>query len=605
MVLVVLAVTVVVFAIDRWRVDLVAVMSLLALVAVGAVDTGEALAGFSAEIVIMIGALFIVGEGLTNTGIATRVAAFVAGIGRRRPGLLLPVLMVLSAFLSAVMSSTGTVAVMLPVVMGLARQLGRSPAGLLLPMAFAAQLGGLLTLIGTPPNLVVSKALEEATGQGLGFLQLSPYGLVGLLAAVVLMVAAGRWLLPGASESDLNADAPPTMRELGSRFGVEDKLWVLDVEASSPYAGSTAASIGARRQYGVAFFAVARPPETAWGRPWASAVEPDTRFEAGDRLLVTGRPEAIDAFAAGGGLEARRYDPADADDRTIVDFGLVEALLTPGSRLIGRTVREAGIGRRFGVDVAAVRRRGKVLDQPVSTTTLDFGDSLLLVGTWDQLERLRGQRFDLIVADAASPGADRLPGAVRAPWALLVVVAMLGLMMFSNVDLVWPVVGAALAMVLGGAVEVRSIYRVVHWPSLVMVAAMLPSATALKSSGALDLLMGGLTTALADAPLAVSLAAVMLATSLLSQVISNTATSVLIAPVAVQLASQLGIDPTPLLIGVAVAASTAFTTPVASPVNALVMGPGGYRFADFLRAGSALQLLVLVLGGLMILLLSF
>ncbi len=595
LVLLILAATVVLFATDRLRIDLVALLSLLALVAVGAVSTGEALAGFSAPIVVMIGALFIVGEGLTRTGVAARVATAVAGIGRRDKRLLLPAVMLLSALLSAIMSSTGTVAVMLPVVLGLARKLDRPVSGLLLPMAFAAQLGGVLTLIGTPPNLVVSQALADATGTGLGFFALTPYGLLGLAAGITLLTVAGKALLP-AARGGTELAAEPSLEELVALFGLTSRVAVCRLPAGSPFAGRTASAVGARRNHSVSLLARVAPPTEAWSRPRAFAVEPHTRFAAGDRLLVKGTDEAIAAFVAAGALEAHPFELGIEAEKVILELGVVEVLLTPQSRLIGRTVRESGVRERFGINVVAVRRRGKAIDQPVSTIRLDFADSLLVVGSWERIEELRRDRRNLIVASEARAEPDRLPGAARAPWALAVLATMLGLMVFTGVPLVWSAVGAALAMLLGGAVEPGTVYRVVQWPSLILIAAMLPAATALGNSGALELLVNTASSALAGTPPLVGLLGLMLATSLLSQVISNTATAVLLAPVALELAARLDISAEPLLLGVAIAASTAFATPVASPVNALVMGPGGYRFGDFLRAGVALQLVVLLLS---------
>lgn len=595
LVLLILAGTVVLFATDRLRVDIVALLSLLALTAAGAISTSEALAGFAAPIVVMIGALFIVGEGLTHTGLAARVASAVAVVGRRHERLLLPAVMLLSALLSAIMSSTGTVAVMLPVVIGLARALDRPVSGLLLPMAFAAQLGGVLTLIGTPPNLVVSKALADATGEGLSFFALTPYGLLGLAAGIIILTVAGRALLPMQRESRDLAEEP-SLQELAAVFGLAQHVAVCRVPEGSPLVGRTASAVGARRNYAVSLLSRVAPAAEPWARPRAFAVEPHTRFRAGDRLLVKGTDAAIETFVAAGELEAHPFDPEREVERVILELGVVEVLLTPQSRLIGRTVRESGVRERFGVNVVAVRRRGRALDSPVSTIRLDFGDSLLVVGSWERIEELRRDRRNLIVASEARAQADRLPGAARAPWALAVLATMLGLMVFSEVPLVWSTVGAALAMILGGAVEASSVYRIVQWPSLVLIAAMLPSATALSNSGALDLLVGAAVSAFAGAPLLVALLGLMLATSILSQVISNTATAVLLAPVALEMSSRLEIGAEPLLLGVAIAASTAFATPVASPVNALVLGPGGYRFGDFLKAGVALQIVVLLLS---------
>lgn len=595
LVLLVLVATVALFASDRLRVDIVALISLLALVAVGALSTSEALAGFATPVVVMIAALFVVGEGLANTGLAARVAFAVARIGRRDERFLLPAVMLLSALLSAVMSSTGTVAVMLPVVVGLSRALDRPVSGLLMPMAFAAQLGGVLTLIGTPSNLVVSQALADATGEGLSFFALMPYGLVGLGSGIALMALAGRALLPAGGDGRVLAEEP-SLAELVEVFGLARRVVVCRLPPESAFAGRTVAAVGARRNHNVSLLALVRDPAEPWGRPRASAVEPHSRLAAGDRLLVKGKPEAVESFVAAGGLEVRPFEPGLEAERVILELGVVEVLLTPQSRLIGRTVREVGVYERFGVNVAAVRRRGRPVDEPVSQIRLDFGDSLLVVGSWERIEDLRRDRRNLIVASEAKTGPERLPGAARAPWALVVLAVMLGLMVFSELPLVWTTVGAALAMILGGAVEAGTAYRVVQWPSLIMIAAMLPAATALTNSGALDLLVGAASSSLTGAPPFAALLGLMLVTSLLSQVISNTATAVLLAPVALELASRLEIGAEPLLLGVAIAASTAFATPVASPVNALVLGPGGYRFGDFLKAGVALQIVVLLLS---------
>jgi di/tricarboxylate transporter len=417
------------------------------------------------------------------------------------------------------------------------------------------------------------------------------------------MSGIGRYLLPSArARAELAVE--PSLAELARLFGLEQQVVVCRLPAGSPFAGRTASAVGARRNYSVSLLALVRDAAEPWGRPRAFAVEPHTRIEAGDRLLVKGTDRATAAFAAAGELEVQPFEPGREAEPVILELGVVEVLLTPQSRLIGSTVRESGVNERFGVNVVAVRRRGKALDRPVSTIRLDFGDSLLVVGSWERIEELRRDRRNLIVASEARTEPDQLPGAARAPWALAVLATMLGLMAVSDVPLVWSAVGAALAMVLGGAVEVSSLYRVVQWPSLVMIAAMLPAAAALANSGALDLLVDVASSALTGVPFLVAVLGLMMVTSLLSQVISNTAAAVLLAPVGLELASRLGIAAEPLLIGVAVAASTAFATPVASPVNALVLGPGGYRFGDFLKAGVTLQLVVLLLSAGLILVLA-
>jgi di/tricarboxylate transporter len=304
----------------------------------------------------------------------------------------------------------------------------------------------------------------------------------------------------------------------------------------------------------------------------------------------------VQALEEAMGLAPRDEREGRVEGQLATDIGLVELVIMPRSKLVGRTLQEARFGDRFGVTVVSIKRGERRLRDRVSRTVLRFGDALLVAGPWARIALLRRERREFLVVTEPEEAKEAAETPEREGLAIAVVVAMLVAMALGWVPVVIASLAAALAMVLGGAVRVPMVYRSISGPSVVLVAAMLPVATALEASGAIDTIVGGLEAWTVGRPAAVALLLLMLLTSLLSQVISNTATSVLLAPVGVELARALGIDPAPLLLGLAVAASSAFTTPMASPVNTLVLGPGNYRFVDYVRAGVPLQILT-VLGG--------
>jgi len=344
-----------------------------------------------------------------------------------------------------------------------------------------------------------------------------------------------------------------------------------------------------RGRYGVGVLHVHRPAEGAPGlrgpkRRRRSPLEP------GDVLEVQGSSEAVEALALAEGLEV--LGDAEAEDGIGAHYGMAEVLLTPRSRLLGRTLAEVRFRDRYGVNVLAVLRRGEPLEDDIRHAPLQFGDTLLVAGPWRRIDLLRGEGNDFVVISRTPETRRPAPAASRAPLAVAIMVAMMLLMTFEIVPVVIAVLVAAVAVVLTGCLDVEAAYRSVNWESVVLIAGILPMATAMEKSGGMELIVGQLG-ALADAGPLVMLAVLFLLTSGFSQVISNTATTVLVAPIAFQTAMELGVSPYPFLMTVAVAASTAFATPVATPVNTLVLGPGAYRFGDFFRVGMLLQAAIL------------
>jgi di/tricarboxylate transporter len=585
-VLAVLAVTVALFVSDRIRLEIVAVLATLALVLGGQIDADEAVAGLGSRVVVLIAALFVVGEALFRTGVAHRVGGLLvarAGADERR---LIALMMVAVAGLSAFMSSTGAVAVFIPIALGLAQRTGIPRERLLMPLAIAAMIGGMLTLIGTPPNLVVAAELRRAGLEPFGFFTFTPIGAVILAAGIAYVAFVGVRLLGGRHGAE-STGARPTIRELIAAHDLMDEVFLLRVPPRSRLVNQAVREARLIRRYGVTVVGVRRE------RGFRAAL-PETRFGAGDLLLVTGEAEAVARLEAGEGVARVPLDqapPRESDD----DLGVVEVLVSPQSRVVGHTAVDAGFREVHGLVVQSVLRGGRRLRTPLADLKLEGGDVLLMAGSWGAIRRLSQERPNLFVLRLPQEADDVAPVRHKAPVALAVTGLMIAGLTLDVLPSVIVVLIAAVALVLSGCLDMPAAYRAVNWQSVLLIAFMLPTATALENSGALALLVDGLVGGLGEAGPMALLAVLFLLTSLLSQVISNTATTVLVAPVALSAAQQLDVSPYSLLMGVAIAASTAFATPVASPVNTLVLGPGRYRFTDFLKVGVPLQLVALAL----------
>ena len=585
-----LAVTVALFLSDRVRLDVVALLVMVALALSGVLTPAQAVSGFGQPVVLLIAGLFVVGEGLFRTGVAAAVGNWLLRMGGGSELKLMMFLLPAVAGLSAFMSSTGAVAIFIPVVLSLSRKAGLSPARLLMPLAFASLIGGMLTLIGTPPNLVVSTRMEEAGFAPFGFFDFTPIGLVILIFGMLYLVFAGRLLLPGDTGTGAGSEHPP-FRELAARYGIERSLQRVLIGDGSSLVGKTVIEAGLRTHHAVTVVGLRRQ-----GRLVANVlpVLSDTVLSAHDELFVVGDAAAIQRLCTEGCLTHMEFPPGEVR-RMRQEFGVAEILIPPNSSIIGKTIQQGGFRQQFGLSAIGVRRDGKPIDAVFGETRLAFGDTVLVAGAWDALERLQAQHRELIVIETPAEMEEVPSHAHRAPVALMVVAGMLALMTTGTMPALTAVLIAALAMVLTGCVRMDEAYRSMNWSSLVLIAGMLPLALALEQTGGVSLIVDALTRGLGGyGPMALC-AGLFLLTSVFSQFISNTATTVLVAPIALAAAHGMGLSPEPFMMTVALAASTSFATPVASPVNTLVLAPGGYRFRDFLKLGVPLQLLAMVL----------
>lgn len=587
-----LAACVACFILNRPRMDVVALSAMVALVASGTLSVGEALAGFSEPSVILIAAFFVIGEGLVRTGVAYRVGDWLVRRAGSSETRLLVLLMLSVALLGSVMSSTAVVAIFIPVVLSVAARIGSAPGRLMMPLAFAGLMSGMLTLVGTPPNLVVNAELARAGHEGFGFFDFTPAGLIVLALGLGYMLLARRWLVVQPTPQPVARHRRRRLRELARDYELQDRARRVMVTRDSPMIGRTLGELQLRSRYGANVIAIERQRKLGHVMLTTSA---NREILADDILLVDftcGQPD-LERFLADMRLQDRWLRSDYLTDLSH-DIGLAEVMVPPDSALVGKNILELRMRSQRGLNVIGLRRNGRSLRERLLQEKLRVGDTLLIAGTWKSIRLLHTQASDFLVLTLPAELDAVAPAAGRAPLALLALAVTVGLMVTGAVP---NVIAALIGCLLMGAlrcVDAESAYRSLHWQSLILIVGMLPFAIALQKTGGIDSAVTGLLGLTGDASPRAVLAALFVLTAVVGLFISNTATAVLMAPIGLGLAQQLGASPYPFAMTVALAASSAFMTPVSSPVNTLIVGPGHYRFMDFVRVGVPFTALVLV-----------
>ena len=589
-----LAAAIAMFAAGRPRLDVVAIVMLVALPLTGILTVPETLSGFADPNVVLIGALFVVGESLSRTGVTYRLGDWLsrtAGTSRAR---LLVMLMLCVALLGSVMSSTGVVAMFIPVVLSLSKRLRMSPRLLMMPLSFAALISGMLTLIATSPNLVIDAELRRMGHQGFGFFSITPFGLAVLVLGVVYMLFAQRFLGGGGPEAE--RPGRPTFEGLIEKYGLAGRERRLRVGRRSPLVGRLLEPRAVRRDFGVVVVAVERV-RFRQRRLIVPTAPGGVTVKSGDVLLVDVIDPATDRVEL-----ARRLGASELElgDGFLIDasreMGLAELMPTPDSAALGRRVAGLRMPDRYDVDVIGIRHGSEATSGPLSRERLRLGDTLLVTGTWTAIRRLAAPGGDFIGLELPVEVEERVPAASRAPFALLSLAVMVFLMVTGIVPNAIAALIACLLLGVFGCIDLASAYRAIQWPTLLLIVGMLPFSLALEKTGGVDLVASALAGSLGRAAPFVVLAALFAVTTLIGLFVNNTATAVLMAPIAISTAQHLGASPLPFAMIVAIAASAAFITPVSSPVNMLVLDPGRYRFADFAKIGAPFAGVVLIVS---------
>lgn len=579
LVLTILGGAIILFATEWLRMDVVALLVLLALGLTGLVTPAQAFSGFSNPAVVTVAAMFVISAGLANTGATGRLGERllrIAGSNERR---LITVIMGTAACFSAFINNIGATAVMLPLVVGIARKVKLPPSKLLIPLAYASLMGGVCTLIGTPPNILANELLKEYSGQSLAMFDFTPIGLMVVAAGILYMAFIGRHLLPSRKGGSLT-----------EAYQVKEYITEVALLPGSPLAGRTIARSGLESDYGLRVRAILRD------RRKIPFPRRNRKLLSGDTLLLEGNPEAILRVRQAKGLTVvpERDNPVVAEPGQ--HLAVVEASLTPNSELAGRTLRELRFADTHGLTVLAIWRHGAPVVRQVDRVELQFGDVLLLQGPEERIQHLgKGHGFLLM---GGVPAASYFPR--KAPLALLILAGVVLLAATGTLPIMFSAVLGACLLVLTRCLTMSEAYASIDGSIILLIAGTLPLGYAMENSGTARFLAEGLVGLVGPlGPWAV-LAAMFLLTSSLTEVMSHAAATVLIAPVAFNAAMELGASPKPFFLAVAIAASNCFMTPISHQSNALVMGPGGYRFSDYLKVGLPLNLLVWLLCSLLI-----
>ncbi|WP_442482935.1 SLC13 family permease [Aeoliella sp. SH292] len=596
-VLALLMAAIVMFVINKPRMDIVALLMMTLLPFTGVITMPEALAGFSDSNIVLIAALFVIGEGLVRTGVAQLLGDWLQARAGKSETKLLVLLMLIVCGLGATMSSTAVTAIFIPVVLRIARKTRTAPSRLMMPLSFAALISGMTTLIATAPNLVVNSELVRHGIDGFSFFDFTPFGAVILVLGIVYMLFARRWLSshdPTAAESK----ARPRLADWVAKYRLSDRGFRLRVTPESSLSGKTLRELHLRSTAGANIVSIER--QQGFSKQMIRPTE-STELQVGDTLLVDLQMSGVDIDKLRERYELEQVPLTGLyfNDRAQA-IGMAEAIVTPDSDLVGKTLVEAEFRSRYGLNVIGLRRGSEAMEQPILSESLHVGDTLLVIGAWKEIDRLQLDHHNLMVLNLPQEHDEVLPVVGKAPHAVLVLLLVIGLMISGLIPIVQAALLGCLLMGVLGCVDVQSAYQSINWKTIVLIVGMLPFSTALDRTGGVEMAAEGILSLLGESGTYVILGALFAITAILGMFISNTATAVLMAPIAIAVAQDTGNSPYPFAMIVALAASTAFMTPVSSPVNTLVVGPGNYKFGDFLRVGVPFSIIVLIASVLLV-----
>ena len=601
--IIILAISAIFFVSGKIRSDLVALCALVALLLCHILTPEEALSGFSSSVVIMMIGLFVVGGAIFQTGLAKIISSRILKLAGKSETRLFLLVILATAAIGAFVSNTGTVALMLPIVVSLAMSAGMNPSRLLMPLAFASSMGGMMTLIGTPPNLVIQDTLTAAGYEPLSFFSFLPVGLVCLLVGIIVLMPLSKLFLSGRKKREDDAKSGKSLKQLVNEYGLSHNLFRLLVTETSKLAGSTVIELDIRRKYGLNILEIRRGDLSRHRFLKTIAqklASPDAVLQANDILYVTGDFNRVKEFAdeyAVSILDGHATEETNRNENSLdfYDIGIAEIVLMPTSLLINRTVKEIGFRDKYNVNVLGIRRQRDYLLRDLGDKRVHSGDVLLVQGTWNNIARLGRDGTDWVVLGQPLAEAAKVTLDYKAPVAAAIMLLMIVMMVFDFIPVapVTSVMIAGILMVLTGCFRnVEAAYKTINWESVVLIAAMLPMSLALEKTGASASISNALVSGLGSYGAFALLAGIYFTTSLLTMFISNTATAVLLAPIALHSAEQLGINPVSFLFAVAVGASMCFASPFSTPPNALVMPAGQYTFMDYVKVGLPLQIIM-------------
>ena len=579
------------FIIGRLRADIVALCALTTLILCGILTPAEALAGFSNSVVIMMVGLFVVGGGIFQTGLAKAASRRIVRMAGGSDTAMFLLVVTVTAMIGAFVSNTGTVALMMPIVVSMTAEAKKDASRLLMPLAFASSMGGMLTLIGTPPNLVIDGTLRELGYDGLSFFSFAPVGAICLAVGIIVMMPLSRlFLKKGHKEDDTRSKS---LDELVKEYELANGVTAFHVGRHSSIAGKSVAQLDLRARHGITILEIRNETSRHRGlirNVTQSLPTQDSVIEAGDIIYLQGEKDNIATFATEARL--RKMDKHGFD---FYDIGIAEIVVMPDSRLVGLKLRQSRFREQYSINVLGIKRSHSYITADLPEERLKAGDILLVQGRWENLDKIDHEEEDWLVMGKPKEMAEKVTLGYKAPLAALIMAAMVAAMVFDFIPIapVTAVMAAGLLMVITGCLRsVEAAYKTINWESIVLIAAMMPMATALEKTGTSALVSHSLVNMLGELGPTALLCGIYFTTSLLTMFISNTATAVLMAPIAMSAATEVGVNPLPMLFAVTLGASMCFASPFSTPPNALVMHAGNYRFSDYVKVGLPLQLIM-------------
>lgn len=591
-VLALLITAVAMFAVNKPRMDAVALIMLVALPLTGIITVSESLAGFSDANIVLIAALFVIGDGLVRTGVARSIGDWLAKKAGSSEVRLISMLMLVVCSLGAFMSSTAITAIFIPVVLRISQGTGYAPGRLMMPLSTAALISGMMTLIATAPNLVVSGELERHGLEGFHFFAFTPFGIPILIAGIGYMLFARRWL--GSSDSQTQQRSGPNLAKWVEEYRLAEAEHRVLITAASPLVGRTIEQNRTTDDTGAKIIAIER------GKTLILPTN-KTQLAVGDILLIDLRADAsvVEELCARYAVDRLPLTGGYFADRS-QEIGMAEVLLPATSELVGKSLVESHFHDEYDLRVIGLRRGRQAHLNDLKNEDLEVGDVLLVIGPWRAIRNLQSHGGDLVLYNVPVEIEEVLPAPGKAIPAVICLLLVVGLMVSGLVPNVLAALAGCLLMGALGITDLNSAYRSIDWKTLVLIVGMLPFSIALQRTGGVDLLADGLMAVIGGLGWRTVLACIFAITVILGMFISNTATAVLMAPVALALAKDFDASPYPFAMIVALAASSAFMTPVSSPVNTLVVTPGNYSFGDFVRIGVPFTVIVMLISILLV-----
>ena len=562
----------------RWRYDLVAFTALLAAVVIGLVEPMEAFVGFGHPAVVTVAAVLIISRALSNSGLIDLLAKGLDPAAERGKSMHIGFIGSISALLSAFINNVGALALLMPVALKSAAKVKRSPGFILMPLAFASILGGTITLIGTPPNIIIANYRARISGEPFSMFDFTPVGAVVTLVGLLFVAFLGWRLIPAARRAKQGDD---------SLFEIEAYVTELSVPEESPLLGKGRAQIeSAFEKFEIEFVGLIRQRQRIHSATWRG------RIVAGDVLVLEAAPEGIDKAVSSLGLELVGSGAEVSEDLKSDEVALVEAVVSPAGMIENRTASGVRLRGRFGVNLLAVSRQGRPMKTRLHTMRLRAGDVLLLQGPTDQMPTILNDIGCLPLAER-----DLRIGKPERAWLSLAV--FVAAIIFMSLGLVAAPIAlglAAMAMLFLNVASLREAYDSINWPVIVLLGAMIPIGGALETTGATDLITESILSIGGDVSPILVLTILLIVTMTLSDIVNNAATAVIMAPIAYGLAERLQVNADAFLMAVAIGASCAFLTPIGHQCNTLILGPGGYRFSDYWRVGLPLEAIIVTVS---------